>query len=90
MQQLHCIISGRVQGVAFRDFVRQLAIDMDVRGIVTNLPDGSLEVVAQGAYGVLKVFLQHLRKGPPGAVVTGVYDEWEREPEHEFQGFEMV
>jgi acylphosphatase len=90
MSQLHCIISGRVQGVAFRNFVQNIAKEMNIRGFVANLPDGSLEVLAQGEYGVLKVFFQHISHGPTGSIVTGMYDEWNDEPETVFEGFRIV
>ncbi len=89
MAELHCIIVGRVQGVSFRNFVYAIAIELNLRGFVANLPDGSLEVLAQGDHGVLKVFLNHLRTGPPGAVVKEIYDEW-REPGKQFERFEIV
>ncbi|MBP9750042.1 MAG: acylphosphatase [Candidatus Pacebacteria bacterium] len=88
--QLHCIISGRVQGVAYREFVKNIARDMNLAGFVANLPDGSVEVVAQGEYGVLKVLLEHLAKGPANAIVTGVYDEWDQEPEKVFEDFKIM
>lgn len=90
MFQLHCIVSGRVQGVAYRAFVQNIARDMRITGFVANLPDGSVEVLAQGEYGVLKVFLQHIAKGPAGAVVTGVYDEWSEEPEKTYESFNIL
>jgi len=89
-QRLHCVISGRVQAVAFRDFVRNLAMEMNLVGFVANLPDGSVEVVAQGEYKVLKVFLQHLATGPSGAMVTGLYDEWEKDPDDTFTDFQQL
>jgi acylphosphatase len=90
MAQMHCIISGRVQGVSFRNFVQNIARDMNLTGFVANLPDGSLEVLAQGEYGVLKVFLQHLSHGPDGSIVTGLYDEWNDNTESTFEGFKIV
>jgi acylphosphatase len=90
MQELHCILSGRVQGVAFRNFIRSIALELGLTGFVSNLPDGSLEVFAQGKYQVLKVFMNHLSKGPPGAQVTGLYDDWRDEPTKEFQGFQIM
>ncbi|MBP9749400.1 MAG: acylphosphatase [Candidatus Pacebacteria bacterium] len=88
--QLHCIVSGRVQGPTFRDFVRNIAVEMNIVGFVAGLPDGSVEVLAQGEYGVLKVFMQHLARGPAGTLVTGVYDEWSDEPERIFDDFRLV
>ena len=89
MSELHAIITGRVQGVNFRRFVESLASDMGLTGRVSNLPDGSVEVVAQGEYGVLKVFLNHLRTGPSHAQVAGVYEDW-KEPESTFTSFTIV
>ncbi len=40
--------SGRVQGVGFRFTVRRIAADLDVAGFVRNLPDGRVQVVAEG------------------------------------------
>ncbi len=88
--QLHCIVTGRVQGSTFRDFVRNIANEMNLVGFVANLPDGSVEVLAQGEYGILKVFIQHLARGPAGSLVTGVYDEWSEEFEREFEDFRIL
>ncbi len=88
--QLHCIVTGRVQGQAFRDFVRNIAIEMNLVGFVADLPDGSVEVLAQGEYGLLKVFVQHLSRGPAGSMVTGVYDEWSDDFERKFEEFRIL
>jgi len=66
---LHVIVCGRVQGVGFRRFVERLALQLDVAGWVANLPDGSVEVVADGPSGSIQRLLAALREGPPGAVV---------------------
>ncbi len=87
--ELHCIVTGRVQGVAFRNFVVSIADDLQLTGFVANLPDGSVEVLAQGDYKILKVFENHLQVGPSGSRVKNVYEEW-REPEKEFQGFKKI
>ena len=87
--ELHCIVTGRVQGVAFRNFAQSLALDLNLTGFATNLPDGTVEVLAQGDYGVLKVFENHLQTGPPGAMVKNVYEEW-REPSKEFDSFKVL
>ncbi|HCC05538.1 TPA: acylphosphatase [Patescibacteria group bacterium] len=84
--ELHCIVTGRVQGVAYRNFVQAIAVDLSIKGFVANLPDGSVEVLAQGEYGVLKVFKNHLQKGPAEARVGTVYEEW-REPSRKFDRF---
>lgn len=47
-QQRACYFSGRVQGVGFRYTVHNIAMQYDVRGYVRNLPDGRVELVAEG------------------------------------------
>jgi acylphosphatase len=69
-------IDGRVQGVGFRFFVRETANELGITGFVRNLPDGSLEVVAECEEGVLKEFLETLREGPRAARVTDVQVSW--------------
>jgi acylphosphatase len=44
----HCYFAGRVQGVGFRYTARNIAINYDVGGFVRNLPDGRVELVAEG------------------------------------------
>jgi acylphosphatase len=46
--RLTALVSGRVQGVGFRYWVRALAGDLGLRGTATNLPDGRVEVVVEG------------------------------------------
>lgn len=68
----HLLISGLVQGVYFRDSLRQLAQQRKVAGWVRNLADGRVEAVLEGE----KVDVDHLvewsKHGPPGAVVDDV------------------
>lgn len=66
---LHVIVSGRVQGVGFRYFVRQHARSLDLRGWVANRPDGTVEVAAEGAPEAVDALRDLLREGPPGARV---------------------
>ena len=66
------VISGRVQGVGFRWFARDVAVREGVTGYVRNLPDGRVEALAEGdAESVTRVERQ-LRQGPPGARVQAV------------------
>ncbi len=48
MIRAHIFYSGRVQGVGFRFTVQRAATDLDLRGWVKNLPDGSVEILAEG------------------------------------------
>ena len=72
MSQLHVRVSGIVQGVGFRWFVREKARRLGLSGWVRNLPDGSVEVIAAGDDGQLQLLKEELRRGPPGAVVDGL------------------
>lgn len=66
------VVRGVVQGVGFRWFVVREAHRLDVRGWVSNQPDGSVEVVAEGAADALAQFRQALTRGPAAAQVSGV------------------
>lgn len=78
MKTLHCVISGRVQGVFFRAWTRSQARELGVAGWVRNLPGGQVEVLAQGAEEVLSAFLELLHQGPPLARVDRVdRDYWD-------------
>jgi acylphosphatase len=66
------LISGRVQGVGFRWYAWSIAGRLGVRGWVRNRPDGSVEVMAQGTFGLLESFDSELRSGPPASRVDHV------------------
>ncbi|HOF86502.1 MAG TPA: acylphosphatase [Armatimonadota bacterium] len=72
MHRLHAIITGRVQGVQYRAFVRRHAAALGLTGWVRNRADGSVEVVAEGDDALLAVLERLLRDGPPLARVDGV------------------
>lgn len=62
---LHLIFYGKVQGVGFRKFVKKKADEIGVKGYVKNLPDGTVEVVAQADdEEILESFLQRIKDGP--------------------------
>jgi acylphosphatase len=69
---LRARVTGRVQGVGFRWSAISEARRLGLRGRVRNAADGSVEVEAAGGAGSLAAFLAWLRRGPPGARVTGV------------------
>ncbi|MEO5814467.1 MAG: acylphosphatase [Gemmatimonadaceae bacterium] len=74
MHLLHVRISGRVQGVGFRWFVREEARRLGVSGWVTNLPSGDVEVAAGGQASSLERLRRALEVGPTGAGVTDLAD----------------
>ena len=70
--QRYILISGVVQGVGFRHFTRQNAMRLGVRGYAKNLPNGKVEVVAEGDKATLDEFVKILWKGPPASRVKDV------------------
>jgi acylphosphatase len=76
LSQLHAIIEGRVQGVGFRYFVEENAVDLGLTGWVRNCWDGSVEVKAEGKRPALDRLLTAVQRGPRSAFVTNVRTEW--------------
>lgn len=76
MVEMKCIISGKVQAVAYRAYVEVSANDLGVVGYSRNLPDGTVEVVAQGDPNTLKEFVEYLHEGSLLSEVEGVAVEW--------------
>jgi acylphosphatase len=74
VQRLHVRISGRVQGVGFRWFVREEARRLGLSGWVTNLRSGEVEVSAGGEQSSLERLRRALQVGPAGAQVEQVQD----------------
>jgi acylphosphatase len=68
----HLRITGRVQGVGYRDGLRAEALRRGVTGWVRNRSDGSVEALVQGAPEAVEAVLAWARKGPPAARVAAV------------------
>jgi acylphosphatase len=66
------IVTGRVQGVGFRYFAEDVAIQEGVSGYVRNLPDGRVEALVEGDLDAVVRVEQALWNGPPGARVEHV------------------
>ncbi len=65
MEGVELSISGRVQGVGFRYFTLNAAIELDIVGWVRNMPDGTVLCRAAGTPDALALFCDRLREGPP-------------------------
>ena len=74
--RLHLIISGRVQGVGFRFSAYDEAKELALAGYVRNLPNGDVEIVAEGSRDNLQMLAAWAHLGPPSAHVTDVREEW--------------
>ncbi len=66
------LVSGRVQGVFFRDSTRREALRLGLQGYALNLDDGRVEVLACGAQAALNELAAWLAHGPPSAEVTAL------------------
>ena len=75
--RLHVIVHGVVQGVNFRYHTRRQARALLLDGWVRNLPDGAVEVLAEGPRDQLDALLCYLHHGPPAAQVTHVDPDWQ-------------
>lgn len=76
MKQVHCLVTGKVQGVWFRVWTRDLALELGLDGWVRNTVSGQVEAVAQGAGDEVELFVERLHEGPPLARVTSVETSW--------------
>lgn len=88
MQQLHVFVSGYVQGVGFRQFVKSEARKHSIHGWVRNLPDGRVEAMLQGEKKILEELLMTIKKGPFLAEVKDISVTWE-EAEIQFSDFQI-
>ena len=76
MIEIYCIATGKVQNVAYRDYVQTSAGKLGLCGWVRNLSDGSVEVCAQGLPDTLKDFVEYIYKGSLKAKVDAVSIDW--------------
>jgi acylphosphatase len=83
------IVSGRVQGVGFRYFAIRAARQAGVVGTVRNLPDGSVEAIAEGSAAAVAEFRGALERGPSYAHIAKV-NEIEMKPTGRYTAFDVV
>lgn len=74
--RVHIVVRGLVQGVGYRWFVARHAERLGLAGHVRNLPDGGVEVDAEGEREMLEELVGHCRTGPRSARVTDLAMEW--------------
>lgn len=86
MSQAHLFISGYVQGVGYRYFVRSNASRLGLTGWVRNTDDNSVEAVFSGEKDVIEQMIALCRKGPFLAEVKDIEVKWEEE-EEKFEEF---
>lgn len=71
-KRVHLIIEGKVQGVFYRASAKNTAVSLGLRGYVKNLPDGNVELVAEGTAEKLDQILEWCKTGPANATVSEV------------------
>jgi acylphosphatase len=76
LARVHCIVHGRVQGVAFRAATQQQAHHLELTGWVRNCDDGTVELLAEGERTGVQRLVDWCYQGPPGARVTQVEVSW--------------
>ncbi|MBX7157388.1 MAG: acylphosphatase [Verrucomicrobiae bacterium] len=74
--RLHIFYSGRVQGVGFRASVKQIACGYEVVGWVKNLPDGRVEMVAEGDKSELEAFLKGISESYLNSFIHDQAADW--------------
>ncbi len=77
IKRVTIIAHGRVQGVFYRDSTMRKARELGLVGTVRNLPDGNVQIVAQGPATALEDLIQWAREGPPAAVVSEIETSYE-------------
>ena len=77
----HVFVTGRVQGVFYRQSTMEKAHAMGLSGWVRNLRDGRVEAVFEGEPGTVKEMVNWSRIGPLGSRVDEVEVEWDEDPE---------
>ena len=88
LKRIHIFVTGRVQGVFFRQSARVMAIKNNVNGWVRNLGDGQVEIVAEGQESNIDALADWCKTGPANSRV----DEFELSEENstdEFKNFEV-
>ena len=76
--RVHSWVQGRVQGVGFRAFVQQNAMQIGVTGWVRNVGCNTVEAVAEGTKEQIERFLEMIKRGPSVSRVDESREEWEQ------------
>ena len=88
-KRMQVIYTGKVQGVGFRYTVKTVAMGFELTGTVCNLPDGRVELIAEGERNELEDFRGAIRDSGLGHFVQKEEVSW-GDAQNEFRGFEIV
>ena len=87
--RMQIFYSGHVQGVGFRYTAKTVAAGFDVAGTVRNLPDGRVELIAEGARTELEAFRDAIRSAGLAGFIRGEQVDW-ADAKNEFGDFEIA
>ena len=85
--KVEILITGRVQGVGYRFWIRNQAVQLNLTGFVRNNPDQTVSIVAEGNPEVLEILIAQCRQGPPRCSVSNI-EYCFQEPEG-YKGFNI-
>lgn len=88
-ERLQIFYAGHVQGVGFRYTVKRLAPGFELAGCIRNLPDGRVELIAEGDREELMAFQQAVRDSGLGSLIKTEDERWGA-AEGSLRGFEIV
>jgi acylphosphatase len=88
-RRVHLVVSGLVQGVGFRMFIERSARELQLAGMVRNLPDGTVEIDVQGPEQHVEALIRKAECGPGRSRVTGIRKQ-ERKPDSTMDRFSIV
>ncbi len=89
MQVAHVIISGTVQGVGFRQFIKHFADRLRIRGWVRNTREGTVEAAFSGEKEQIEKLIEICKKGPMLSRVENIAVDWKETTEN-FSNFEIT
>ena len=89
MEWYRFVVYGRVQGVFYRKFVSQALMKKQYKGYIRNLPDGTVEVVAEIFDDEFDIFLDILKEGSPLSAVEDIKYEIIDDAQFNTDGFEI-
>ena len=88
-ESVRILYSGKVQGVGFRFNAKVVAQGYEVTGLVRNLPDGRVELIAEGLADELKAFLEGIRNSGLGTRIRSENEFWQPATGH-YKSFEII
>ena len=86
LKRLELTISGKVQGVFFRQFIKENATILEINGIVENKTDETVKVTAEGEENNLEKLIELCEIGPKQAAIDNIEISW-AEPTNKFKQF---